>query len=43
MKTAAIVFALVAIVLFAIGMEIAVWNECRDMNSFLYCLRVMSK
>jgi hypothetical protein len=27
----------------AVYMEIGVWTECRETNSFWYCMRVLSK
>ncbi len=27
----------------SVYLEISVWNECRQTNSFWYCMRMMSK
>ena len=32
-----------AIVSGVVYLEVSLWNECRETNSFLYCLRTLSK
>ena len=34
---------IVAVILLAIWYEMEVWSECRQTNSFMYCMRVLSK
>ena len=43
MKVAALWVLMVALVVGAIAYEVMVWKECRQSNSFFYCLRVLSK
>jgi hypothetical protein len=40
---AASVTLVLAFVALAIGCEINVWQECRQTNSWFYCMRVLSK
>jgi hypothetical protein len=35
--------AIVALIGLAVAYEVAVWNECLDTNSVLYCMRVLAK
>lgn len=37
------VAATMALMAFGITIQISVWNECRQNNSFFYCLRLVSK
>jgi uncharacterized membrane protein YiaA len=38
------IFALVAVIVTGCTWyEISVWNECRQTNSFLYCMRVLGR
>lgn len=32
-----------AIIVLLISCEVSIWNECRETNSFLYCLKVTRK
>lgn len=42
---AAVIFVLLVVVgvVGAIWVEISLWRECRQTNSFFYCLRVLNK
>ena len=35
--------AVVAFLSFIIAWNVSIWSECRETNSFAYCLRLMSK
>lgn len=37
------VVAVAALIAIGIYYEIAVWQECRTTNSWMYCMRVLSK
>lgn len=37
------VTALVAVVVLVIWWNVSVWTECRQTNSWMYCVRVLSK
>ena len=43
MKTSTFVFIISALVMLSICMAISVWNECRETNSVLYCIKLVSK
>lgn len=43
MKTILVYVGIFAIVLAAVWFEMQVWDECRQTNSFWYCMRVLSK
>jgi hypothetical protein len=38
-----IVVVVLIVVAVSVYLEISVWNECRQTNSFWYCMRMMSK
>lgn len=38
-----IMLAIVGIVVLSVWAEVAVWNECLDEHSWLYCMRTLSK
>lgn len=37
------VVATLALFIFAGFVQVSVWNECRETNSFFYCMRLVSK
>ena len=43
MKELAWIAGIVAVVGLIVWYEVAVWNECRSTNSWLYCVRIISK
>lgn len=43
MKPALAVAAVVLLIAFGVALQVSVWNECRETNSFLYCLRIISR
>jgi hypothetical protein len=43
MKQALIVIGIVAFLGLAVWYEVEMWSECRQTNSFWYCMRVLSK
>jgi hypothetical protein len=43
MRAAFIACFIFVLMLVGIWMEINIWNECRETNSFWYCMRVLSK
>jgi hypothetical protein len=43
LKLGGIVIAVVAFFAIGIYYEMAVWQECRQTNSWFYCMRVLSK
>jgi len=43
MKTVLIYACLLAVIVTAMWLEMQVWDECRQTNSFWYCMRVLSK
>lgn len=40
--TAGSVSAIVALLILAAAYEYSMWSECRQTNSFLYCLRTLN-
>ena len=43
MKEVGITAVVVSFIALAVWLEIGFWNECRETNSFWYCVRVLSK
>lgn len=43
LKLFAIINLVAAVVAGLVYYEVSIWNECRQTNSFLYCVRVVSK
>jgi len=43
MKVVAIVVGVLMLAAVGIFLEVSVWNECRQTNSWFFCLRMMSK
>lgn len=41
--TMAAILFFVSLVSFVVYLEISFWNECRETNSFWYCLRVLNR
>jgi hypothetical protein len=39
----AMIVAVLLVASVSLYLEISVWNECRQTNSFWYCMRMMSK
>lgn len=37
------ILGMVAVVSLGVAYEIAVWNECRETNSWFYCMRLLSR
>ena len=33
---------LMVVIVFVVWWEIGLWNECRETNSFWYCLRILN-
>lgn len=43
LKIAGLAALMVGLVGLGIWYEVGVWNECRETNSWMYCMRVLSK
>ena len=43
MKNVLLGICAVAVLAILVYMEVQVWDECREKNSFWYCMRVMHK
>lgn len=43
MKVPMIAIGVLLVFVIGIVCEVQVWNECRETNSFMYCMRVLSK
>lgn len=42
-KTAVSIATVIAAIALAVWWEVSLWNECRETNSFWYCVRVLGK
>ncbi len=43
MKQMPLIILIAAVVVAIAACEISIWNECRDSNSWIYCVRFMGK
>lgn len=43
MKNFATVALITGFIILGVGCEVKLWGECRETNSFWYCMRVLGK